>query len=132
MQTRPLSVTFVGWILMILGTLELWQTFSLLLAILNGGPDVKIIFSYSTLPIPVQWAFIAAGAVIALLCGLYILKGSNWARILYPSWVAFCYILEILIEPGKDISLSDFIFLFLICLILFLPGANKYFASRDK
>ncbi len=67
---------------------------------------------------------------IKLVAGINILRGANWARLLWAIW----YVLDLLVSTSlsldKNFSLTSFIIQFLVILFLFLPGANEYFTQE--
>jgi uncharacterized membrane protein HdeD (DUF308 family) len=109
MSKRPLSVSIVGWILIVMGA------FSLISAV------------YYLSRSGVSW-YVVDGFVM-LLVGTYILGGANWARLLYVGWFAFVVILTLIIHPSNAGLLRTVIFHSVMILFLFLPKANAYFSS---
>jgi hypothetical protein len=63
--------------------------------------------------------------VIAIVCGVYMLRGRNWARWVAIAWIAFHVVLSIFH------SWSEFLAHSLLCAVfayfLFRPQANRYF-----
>jgi hypothetical protein len=125
---RPLSVTIIGWLLLIFGVMRSLRTLSALLVLSNDSSNEEL-FSVRPLPIPTQLVIYALGTGISLLAGAYILRGANWARMLWTIWCIFLVILSLFISPDKNLFLPGLIFQFLIIFFLFLPGANDYFGQ---
>jgi hypothetical protein len=81
---RPLSVTVVAWVIIVVNAI-----IAVLMLIGTANADVRRL-SYAALvgPIPpeIQLAFGYCGVLVSLICGIFMLRGSNWARITYISW----------------------------------------------
>lgn len=71
------------------------------------------------------WVFIPS-ALIQLVCGIFILKGANWARILWSVWFVAKLILDEILHQNVLNWVWIAIFAVMIVL-LFLPRANAYF-----
>jgi hypothetical protein len=127
-MTRPISVTVVAWVII---TIEFEAT----IAVFSGlvGTLLKVVH-LSDLPVhSLIWAtLIAAG--FGMLCGVFILRGAEWARVCY-------FILKGLGVLGMLIGFSHgttnpviFISLLLklavFAYFLFRAEANAYFEPR--
>lgn len=69
--------------------------------------------------------------LVAILCGVFLLLGHNWARWLAVAWIAFHVVLS------AFHSIAEFaihaVFCALIAWILFRPEATRYFrAARSE
>jgi hypothetical protein len=110
MNKRPLSVTIIGCVYILTGVGGLAGHFS----------DFKV-------QNPFQFDIIGVALVrlIAVVCGVYMLRGQNWARWLALAWIAFHVILS------AFHSLRELAMHILICAILayFLlrSAAARYF-----
>lgn len=109
MSKQPLTVSIVGWILIVMGIVSLISAF------------------YYMSRAGVSW-YVVDGAII-LLCGTYILGGANWARLLYVGWFCFVVILTVIIHPSSTGLVRTVIFHSVMILFLFLPKANVYFSQ---
>jgi hypothetical protein len=110
MNQRPLSVTIISLVLIATGAIGLGFHLT--------GFRAQNPFQYD-----VVWT--ALVCLIAIVCGVYLLRASNWARWLSLAWIVFHVILSFFhswFELGVHI---------LVCAafayILFRPRANKYF-----
>jgi hypothetical protein len=110
MNKRPLSVTIIGCVYILTGVGGLVSHFS----------DFKA-------PNPFQFDIIGVAFVrlIAVVCGVYMLRGQNWARWVALAWIAFHVIVSAL-HTLRELSMH-----ILICAILayflFRPVAARYF-----
>ncbi|HWT13224.1 MAG TPA: hypothetical protein VN231_10765 [Allosphingosinicella sp.] len=78
MNERPVSVTIVGWFLIVAGS-------AALLALWTGVPGAREAAQAFAAAFEGEWMLIASLAV-AVGCGAGILAGINWARFLYIGW----------------------------------------------
>jgi predicted tellurium resistance membrane protein TerC len=109
-MNRPLSVTILGWIYIAVGAI----TFGYQFAAIRGQP-------------PFQYGVVGAELLrlAALVSGVYILRGQNWARWLALAWIgihvaisAFHAVLELAVHTFICASVAFF---------LFRPTATRYF-----
>lgn len=127
MRKRPLSVSIIAWILLIAGILSLITS---LLTINN--PNVKEMMENNPLPMSVQYTLIYAGMVILIACGIGMLKGKSWARILYVVWGVLNVGLNLATAPAwSKMMIPGVVFLIIVIFFLFRPKANAYFAGRE-
>lgn len=118
---RPLSVSIIGWFLVIMYSLSFISVFSMfspqgqeLLAVLGQS----VLFAVTSV--------IVCG-VIGLVSGIAILKGRNWGRILYAVFIPLLIILTCLIN-GFDIRLiTTLLFYAVFMFFLTRAKANEFF-----
>ena len=72
----------------------------------------------------ISWIFIAFGS-IALLCGMFMLYGFNWARWLLVIWLGYHVILSAL-HSLFELSVHSLLFT-VVLYFLFRPPASTYF-----
>jgi hypothetical protein len=72
------------------------------------------------------WSILAT-ELVALIAGVFLLRGANWARWLAMVWMAFHVAISFR-APRQLIVHGAFLVVFAVC--LFYPGANAYFTSR--
>ena len=110
MHERPLAVTIIAWIY-----------------ILAGGVGFAAHLSEFRIA---QTAFVETGLIelvrlLAVLAGVFMLRGHNWARWLALAWIGFHVILSAfhtIFELGMHI-----LFCIIIAYLLFRPAAQMYF-----
>jgi hypothetical protein len=103
---RPFAVTFLGWLFIAVGLFAL--TYHLIKGTLDFWMITIVLFE-----------------LVAVLAGVFLLKGRNWARWLLMAWVA------IHVYIGAEHSLSagvPHLLLFIaVAYFLFTPPDSKYF-----
>lgn len=112
MNKRPLSVTIIGCLYIATGV------FSLAFHI----ADFK-----AQHPFQYDIVWISLVRLLAIVCGAYMLRGSNWARWLALAWIAFHVILSAFHSPSELMIHS------LLCAVfayfLLRPRAAQYFRA---
>jgi hypothetical protein len=112
MYKRPLAVTLVGLLYILVGVVG--GAYHLM------GFKVQHPFQYDIL-----WA--EGTELVAILCGVYMLRGHNWARWLAMAWIAFHVILSALgMLPGLAIH---GLFSVILAYLLFRPTSGRYFRA---
>lgn len=66
---------------------------------------------------------------MGLLCGVFMLRGQNWARWVAVAWMAF-HVAISAFHPLRELAIHA-VFLVLITGILFRPGATRYFRGSE-
>ena len=117
MNRRPFSITVVGWIFIGVGAITTALT---LLPLLRGT-------SAPGRGIPSAAEFMVALPVrfLALVCGVFVLRGANWARWTLTAWLAFH--LFISIPHSVAAFLVHGALLAAAVYLLFRPAATAYF-----
>ncbi len=82
----------------------------------------------SPLSIPVQHAISYFGLTITIVCGIGMLKGKNWGRLLYVIWGVIGFVIGIATAPMKAAMIPGFIIFAVIVFFLFRPKASAFFA----
>jgi uncharacterized membrane protein len=109
MNQRPLSVTIVGCIFLATGIIG-----SIFHATELKGPGSA---RYDAV-----WALVIS--LVAVLCGIYLLRRSNWARWLALAWLAFHVIISF---HSRQALLVHSALLAVFAYLLFRPAATAYF-----
>lgn len=126
MKKRPTSITVIAWILIVMSGISLiTSTISL------NNPMAKELMSRSLIPIPIQYAMMYVGLLITLISGIAMLKGQNWARLLYVIWSIIGFGIGIATSPMKIAMIPGFVVFLIIAFFLFRPKANEYFAGTE-
>ena len=132
MKVRPASVTVIAWILIAIGVLSLFISTLFLInpdtrAWMTRNPHVFPAVMYFMLPYPY------AGPLTTIVCGIGMLKGQNWARLLYVGWWGYAaYLVSIGRPPSMRLEMISEIGAFLIVVVLlFRPKANQYFRATE-
>lgn len=111
MNKRPWSVTIVGWLFVLVGVADF----------VSGVAGIK---PHRPFPYDALWPL--GLGIIAIVCGLFILRRHNWARWLAVAWLAFHVALSVhALRPLIMHTLLLAIFAYL----LFRPAASAYFRA---
>jgi len=113
MKKRPLSVTIIGWLFIVVGTIGL----------LYHGNELR-----SRHPFPTDLVWVCLVRLIAIVSGAFLLRGHNWARWLVLIWMAYHVGLGVL-HSWSDVVTHSLI-LIVIAFFLLRPQASAYFSSR--
>ena len=112
MNKRPLSVTIIGCLYIVIGTI---------------GFAYHVTEFKAQRPFQYDFVWVELLRVIAIVCGVYMLRGSNWARWLALAWIAYHVILS-----GFH-SRLELVVHTLLCagfaFFLFRPRATQYFRA---
>jgi hypothetical protein len=116
-RTTQRSVIAVGVLFLVLGALDLYRGVAPLLASAPrwqmGGDDVMVL----------------AIGVAAIVGGIYVMRGANWARWLLAVWMA----LHVAISIGEPRALLGHVVIFgFVAYLLFNSRASVHFAVGPK
>jgi len=126
MSKRPKSITVVSWILIILGAISLVTS-----TITLNNPMAQELMAKSPIPVNIQYIMMYVGLLIMLVCGVAMLKGKNWARLLYVGWSAIGFVIGIATSPIKTAMIPGLVVFLIIAFFLFRPKANEYFKATQ-
>ena len=124
MKKRPTSITVIAWILIVMAGISLITS-----AFYLNNPTARELMSRNPIPIPVQYLMTYVGLLVTLICGIAMLKGRNWARLLYVIWSIIGFVIGIATSPMKAAMIPGFVVFLIIAFFLFRPKANEYFAG---
>ena len=110
MRKRPWSVTVISCLFIAAGAIGL--------AYHSTEWDTKRPFEYELV-----WIFFVR--LLAVLCGVFMLRGANWARWLLLVWIAFHVILSVL-HTAFEFAVHGLL-LAVVAYFLFRPEASAYF-----
>lgn len=121
---RPLSVTIVGWWLIVT---SLWGLY--LSATAASDPTSVHMASGSPVPLEVSQIFGIVNGFVLAICGIAILKGLHWARLVFLGW-SFVGFLFAIFTMGFLVPILFFgpsvgLIMFFLC----RPGANYWFGT---
>ena len=110
MNPRPLAVTIIGWIYILMGVVTFLYPFADLKGMNPSQPD---------------FILVEGVRVVAVVSGVYLLRGHNWARWTALAWMAF----HVVFSAFHSLSQSAVHGLFFAILIhfLFRPAASRFF-----
>lgn len=124
MGKRPVSITIIGSLLLILGI------YSLVVSLLTmNNPAIQDIMQHNTLPMTVQYVLMYAGVAVLIISGIGILTRRNWARFLYLIWGSIGIIIQLVTAHAGMILIPGVIFFVIIVYFLFRAKASAYFVG---
>jgi hypothetical protein len=115
MHKRPRSITVISWIFIVFGGIGFIAS---LLPYLELAPAQRIA------ELKAHWILHLA-RIIAVVCGVFMLYGFNWARWLLVAWIVFHIILSVLHSP-LQLLMHTLIFS-IVLYFLFRQQASAYF-----
>lgn len=124
MTTRPTSVTVIAWIII---TTSCLSVVSVPFAVNN--PMAQELMAKSPIPISMQYGISSLGLIISISAGAFMLKGANWARILYLGWCAFGLVFGFLASPLKLMLILGGLIYVVFAFFLLAPKASAYFTA---
>jgi len=115
MNKRPISITAIASVYLMTGTLGFAVHFREILA--------RQAFQYDD-------ALIELTELIAIVCGMFMLQGRNWARWLALAWIA-AHVAISFFSSLQKVAIHG-LFLALIAYFLFRPDARTYFQHPEE
>ena len=112
---RPLPVTLVGFLFIAAGT------FGFIYHASEVFEETQ--FSFETL-------LVLLLRILAIVIGLFLLRGANWSRWLALDWVAYHTILSAFHSSSEMIT--HLALVIVIALLLFLPKSSAYFKPAKE
>ncbi|HET6890379.1 MAG TPA: hypothetical protein VFH31_04700 [Pyrinomonadaceae bacterium] len=108
MKPRPLSVTIIGWLFIAAGAIGLAYHVT----------ELRRPFEYD-----VVWVCFLR--LLAILGGVFVLSGHNWARWLLVIWIAY----HVVLSGSHSLSgvITHALLLVVVTYFLFRPQATSYF-----
>jgi len=107
---RPWSVTIIGWVFVVTG-------------VLGVGLHANEIRTQHPFQYDAAWAL--GVSVIAIVCGVYMLRRSDWARWLAVAWLAF-HVGVSAFHSRRELTVHS-VLLVVLAYFLFRPEARAYF-----
>lgn len=125
MTKRPLSLTIIAWILIVLGLFGLYGA-----ATLGSNPAAAKMLANSPVPLIVNQVWSVIGCLVGFIVAYGIFKAQPWSRVLYVVWSIIQIAVGLYISPMKALLVFSFIVLLVISYFLFSEKANEYFSAR--
>ncbi len=114
---RPDSITVIAWIMLFFAATSLLTSMFTI-----NGPVPEMIAKN-----PMSFA----DKIISIVSAIFILRGANWARLLYICWGAFLLLMMFLTLPAKYTLIPGVLYLVVVFFLL-RPKASAYFASYNR
>jgi hypothetical protein len=112
---RPLSITLLALLLIVSGAVGLVYHFSEL--------DPHHLLQNDAL-----WVELIR--ILAIVAGIFLLRGRNWARWLAMLWIGFHVVISFW-HPWPQLIMHAAVFV-VFAFFLFRPAASRYFGSSDR
>ena len=125
MQKRPLSLTIIGWLIIVF---SLFGIYGLVSA--GTNPVMAKALDQMHMSVAMYQAWAGLGVIISLACAYGILKGLPWSRVLYLVWGIIGLIVGLYVSPMKATVVVGLVFLVVICVFLWTNAANDWFSAR--
>jgi len=125
MQKRPLSLTIIAWVLIILSLLALVGVFTM-----RSNPAMMKMMEQVPVSLMVYQSWTVLGVIIDLIVAYGIFKGQPWSRVLYVVWSVIGLGVGFFITPQKAYLVFGLIVLVVISIFLFSEKANDWFSAR--
>ena len=116
MTKRPHSITIISWIFIAFGSVSFLAS---LLPLADSATAQRIATR------PFEFWLIPVVRILALLCGVFMLYGFNWARWLLAVWIGYHVILSAL-HSGFELVVHSLLFA-VVLYFVFRPQATTYF-----
>src|ERR1043166_8522117 len=117
-KKRPIAVTIVSVLFIIVGVGGMIRGVWSVLAGRGGGITGHELMDVS---------LVEVSSLAALVSGLFIWRGANWARWLCLAWMAF----HVVVSMGHESMqlIVHIVWLVVLTVVLFWPSASAYFTS---
>jgi len=125
MQTRPLSLTIIGWLLIVF---SLFGLFGVVTMGSNAAAMKMLEQMHTSLLFQQVWGVLGAIINVAVAYGIF--KGLPWSRVLYVVWGIVGLVVAAYTSPIKVAVVVGLIFLVVISAFLFTNSANDWFCAR--
>lgn len=109
---RPLPVTIIGWVYIAAGLIGFLYHFREMLP-----------------PVERDTAWVELIRLTAILCGVYVLRGSNWARWLAVLWMAYHVVLSLYHTAGQ-VAMHGIFCIVIAYFLFYAPPAMRFFRVR--
>ena len=110
MNKRPILVTILAWLLIVMGAV-----------------GIAYHFGEFRSTSPSEYLLVLFVRLLAIVCGVFLLRGQGWARWLAMAWIAFHVVVSYFHSMQE--AAMHLIFLVVFAVVLFMPAANRYFGA---
>ena len=125
MEKRPLSLTIIACVLVVLTLLGLVG-----IAMMGSNPAQVRMLEQMHVSLLFERVWGVVGAIVNLTCAYGILKGLPWSRVLYVVWGAVGLVVGFYTSPMKAAIVVALIILIVIAAFLWTNNANDWFQAR--
>jgi hypothetical protein len=125
MDKRPLSLTIIGWFLVVTGLFGAYAALTM-----GSNEMARQMMADNGMSLRFQQALGVIGAVVVLASAYGIFKGLPWSRVLYVGWMIVSILIGLLTSPFKGMLMLSVLFVVVIGYFLFRPEADEWFAAK--
>jgi hypothetical protein len=125
MQKRPLSLTIIAWVLIVLAVLALIGTFTM-----QSNPAMVKAVQQMHMSLAVEQAWTVVGVIVNFIVAYGIFKAQPWSRVLYVLWGIIGLVVGFFISPQKAYLVVSLVVLVVISIFLYGEKANDWFSAR--
>ncbi|PJZ50723.1 hypothetical protein [Leptospira saintgironsiae] len=129
MKIKPVSITIISWILIVLsgvGMVSSIVTYSV------NEQAIEILKQTSHIPLQIQFLIAGTALIVQAICGIGFLQGLNWSRILFVVSSIAGILYSYLTSPIKVTLIFSVVFFGVVCFFLFRPISNKFFGNQKE
>lgn len=127
MVSRPTSVAVISWLTIVCALLG---GVSIAMLCFRQDAEAQRIMAQSPVPIAVQNGMAIVGLAVNLICGIFMLRGRNWARMLFVGWSVLMLGLGFATSPYRIFLVPGVLMCVIEAFFLFRPAANTFFADN--
>jgi len=110
MNKRPILVTILAYLLIVMGVVGIAYHFG----------------EFRSTP-PSEYLSVLFVRLLAIVCGVFLLRGNGWARWLVMAWIAF-HVVVSYFHSIQEAAMHAVI-LVAFAVVLFYPAASRYFGA---
>ncbi len=125
MNSRPTSVTYAAWFVIVVNILGVFG-----MAYGFESQEVWDAMALNLLPVVVQRSLIMFTLGISILCGFMMLDGRPWARKLYIGFNGVSLLIQLVSAADKLMLLPAILIFGALVYFLLRPQANDFFAGK--
>ena len=124
-QKRPVSLTIIAWVLIVLSLLALVGVFTM-------KSNAAMMKMMDQMPVSLLFyqGWTVFGVIIDLIVAYGIFKAQPWSRVLYVVWSIIGLVVGFFISPQKAYLVLGLIVLIVISIFLYSEKANDWFSAR--
>lgn len=125
MEKRPLSLTIIAWLLIVLSLFGLYGVLTM-----GSNPVATKMLAQMHVSLMFEQVWGVIGTIVTLVCAYGILKGLPWSRVLYVVWGVIGLVVGFFISPVKAALVISLVVLVVISAFLYSNAANDWFGAR--
>jgi hypothetical protein len=128
MHKRPGTVTFIAWVSIVVNIFALLSTLWV-----TSNFVTKALMDLTLLrdPLPVQFHYglIYFNIFSSICCGVGMLEGKNWARLIYTGLLIFWIGTNFFLPSSRSQAIPNTIITAIVLFLLYRPNVNRYFTD---